>query len=289
MTSALKKSGFVVLVGRSNVGKSTLLNTIVGTKVAIVTPKAQTTRHPVRGIYTDERGQMVFVDTPGFFLGKKDLVSVRLNELAKQQLDGIEAIVYVMDPTREPGQEEEHIQNLLRTLSIPKIAVINKCDLPLEKRPATQQFKAVDVGQRVTLELSALTHNDVNRLLNELFTLMPTGEAFYPDAQLTDIPQKEWLEELIREKVFLHVREEVPYSIHVEVTEVESLPSGGLLVEATIFTTEERYKGMIIGKGASMLKAIGSDARHELEQARDEHVRINLHVDVDPKWPQRFQ
>lgn len=284
-----KKSGFVVFVGRSNVGKSTLLNTIIGTKVAIVTPKAQTTRHPVRGIYTDERGQIVFVDTPGFFLGKKDLVSMRLNQLAREQLEGIEAIVYVMDPTREPGAEETHIQDILQHVSIPIIAVINKCDLPLEKRPAMPAFRAIDVGQKETIELSAITHNDVNHLLDALFALIPNGEQFYPDAQLTDIPQKEWLEELIREKVFLHVREEVPYSVHVEADEIEQPPSGGLRIKATIYTTDERYKGIIIGKGASMLKAIGSDTRHELEQATDSRVRLDLHVEVDAKWPQRFK
>ncbi len=284
-----KKSGFVVFVGRSNVGKSTLLNTIIGTKVAIVTPKAQTTRHPVRGIYTDERGQIVFVDTPGFFLGKKDAVSLRLNQLAREQLEGIEAIVYIMDPTREPGSEETHIQDILQKLSIPIIAVINKCDLPLEKRPAMPTFRAIDVGQKETIELSAITHADVNHLLDALFALIPTGEQFYPDAQLTDIPQKEWLEELIREKVFLHIRDEVPYSVHVEVNEIEQPPSGGLRIDATIYTTDDRYKGIIIGKGAAMLKQIGSDTRHELEQATDSRVRLDLHVDVDPKWPQRFK
>lgn len=288
MSESLKKSGFVVLAGRSNVGKSTLLNSLVGSKVAIVTPKPQTTRHPVRGIFNDERGQIVFVDTPGIFLGKRDHVSKRLNDIVKEQLDGIEAIVYVVDPTRASGPEEEHIQGILKQLSIPIILVINKVDLTPQQRPAMEEAAAIQVGQQVTLEVSALTGDGLENLVDSLFSLIPDGEAFYPEHQLTDVDNKKWLEELIREKIFLHLHQELPYSIKVEVTDDEVKANNVRHINGKIWTTEDRYKGMIIGAKGSMLKQIGMSTRKELELATDQKVFLELHVAVDPKWPERF-
>jgi GTP-binding protein Era len=282
------KSGFVVLAGRSNVGKSTLLNALVGSKVAIVTPKPQTTRHPVRGIFHDPRGQIVFVDTPGFFLGKKDPISKRLNEIVKEQLVGIDAVVYVMDPTREPGTEEEHIRQILRQLSTPIVAVVNKMELPAAERPFTDAMLAADVGQKLTLAVSASRGSDLNQLTDALFDFMPEGEPFYPELQLTDLAHKDWLEELIREKIFLRLEQELPYSINVEVTDIEPREDGSRFIAATIRTTEDRYKGMIIGAKGKMLKQIGMDARKELEAVTDHKVFLELLVKVDPKWQQRF-
>ncbi|MBM3204412.1 GTPase Era [Candidatus Uhrbacteria bacterium] len=283
----IMKSGFVVLAGRSNVGKSTLLNALVGSKVAIVTPKPQTTRRPVRGILHDARGQIVFVDTPGIFMGKKDPLSRRLNDIVREQLDGIDAIVYVMDPTRKPGPEEETIQRLLRKLTTPIIVFVNKNDLPDEEARFRTEVRATDIGQRMMVEGSAATHQHIQKLTDALFALLPEGEAYYPEKQLTDMSNTEWLGELIREKVFLHLREEIPYSTHVEVTDVQKR-GDTQYVAATIWTTEDRYKGMIIGTKAQMLKSIGADARKELEMATNQNAFLDLIVDVDPKWQQRF-
>jgi GTP-binding protein Era len=282
------KSGFVVLAGRSNVGKSSLLNALVGSKVAIVTPKPQTTRRPVRGILHDPRGQIVFVDTPGVFLGKKDELSQKLNASVKEQLEGIDVVVYVTDPTREPGAEEDNIQRILRKLPTPIILAINKMDLAPEKRPHTDAMRRIDVGQKEVLEVSAKRRHDLNRLVDSIFELLPEGEAFYPDMQITDMAHKEWLEELVREKVFMRLEQELPYSVHTEVTDIADRQNGGKLVAATIWTTEERYKGMIIGAKASMLKQIGIDVRRELEDISGAKVYLELTVKVDPKWPQRF-
>lgn len=283
------KSGFVILAGRSNVGKSTLLNALVGSKVAIVSPKPQTTRHPVRGILHDPRGQIVFVDTPGIFLGKKDSVSKRLNELVKESLDGIDAVVYVTDPARAPGEEEEHIQKLLKSASNPIIHVLNKGDLTETQRPFLGAYRAVDVGQLAILDVSAKTHKNLNLLVDKLFEILPEGEPFYPEMQLTDMGHKEWLEELIREKCFSALQEELPYSIKVLVDDLEKRPDGSQFISASILTTEDRYKGMIIGKGGARLKEIGSAARKELEDATGSKVYLELHVKLDPKWPSRFQ
>ncbi len=282
-----KKSGFVTLVGRSNVGKSTLLNTLIGTKVAIVTPKAQTTRTPVRGILSEARGQLVFVDTPGVFLGKKDVLSQHLNTLVSEQLEGIDAIVYVMDPAREAGPEEEKIQQMLRALSTPIILVINKADLGDHQRPHVNTARNTDVGQVNTLEISALRGTDVNRLIDELFTIVPNGEAHYPVEQRTDFTHPRWLAELIREKCFLLLREEVPYSIHVEVNELEERSAELIYASANVFTSDERYKRMVIGKGGSMLKTIGSAVREEWEAGSNRKLYLELHVEVDPKWMMR--
>lgn len=284
----LKKSGFVMLAGRSNVGKSTLLNALIGSKVAIVTPKPQTTRHPVRGILHDERGQIVFVDTPGVFLGKKDHVSRKLNEFVKETLEGVDVILYVMDPTREAGPEEEAIRKMLRATSIPIIAIVNKADVPIAERTAREQALEVDVGQRSTLEVSAKTGKNLNLIVDTIFALITEGEAFYPDLQISDIRHKDWLEELIREKVFLSLDKELPYSTKVAIEDIEERPDESKFIKATIWTTEDRYKGMIVGAKGQKIKEIGMKARKELEDVLQIKIFLELSVKVDPKWQERF-
>ncbi|HWR00211.1 MAG TPA: GTPase Era [Candidatus Methylomirabilis sp.] len=283
------KSGFVILAGRSNVGKSTLLNALVGTKVAIMSPKPQTTRHPVRGVLHDPRGQIVFVDTPGVFLGKKDLVSRRLNEIVKESLDGIDAIVYVVDPTRGPGPEEDLIRQTLKSAKKPILYLVNKADLPKKNRPFLDTYRAVDVGQEGSAEVSAKTRKNLNLVVDKLFELLPEGEPFYPEMQLTDMAHKEWLEELIREKCFHALEQELPYSVKVEVEDIEERDDGSRYVAATVWTTDDRYKGMIVGARGQKLKEIGSATRNELETVTGTKVYLELTVKVDPKWQQRFR
>jgi GTP-binding protein Era len=282
------KSGFVMLAGRSNVGKSTLLNALVGSKVSIVSPKPQTTRHPVRGILHEKRGQIVFVDTPGIFIGRRDRISKKLNEFVAETLEGVDAIVYVMDPTREFGPEEERIQNMLRVTQVPKLAVINKTDLSAKEQKFLEVYQNADIGQLASLRVSAKDHKNLNRLVDALFAVLTENEPHYPELQLTDLGHNQWLEELIREKIFLNLEQEIPYSIRVTLEELEVRPDGSRYIQANIWTTLDRYKSMIIGKQGRMLKQIGSAARKELEAVTLAKVFLELRVKVDPKWQERF-
>lgn len=277
-----------MLAGRSNVGKSTLLNALVGSKVAIVTPKPQTTRLPIRGILHDPRGQIVFVDTPGVFLGKRDPLSQKLNKAVRQTLEGIDAIIYVVDPTRAPGAEEEHMQRLIKAAKKPTYLAINKADMAKQITRNLPAYRRLDVGQLGTLMVSAVKRTNLNRLVDALFEILPEGEKYYPDLQITDLGHQQWIEEVIREKVFLALEKELPYTVRVTVEDVKFRKTGGRFIEATVWTTNDRYKRMIIGAGAAMIKQIGMASRKELEAALNTAVHLELEVKVDAKWPERF-
>ncbi len=277
-----------MLAGRSNVGKSTLLNALVGSKVAIVTPKPQTTRLPIRGILHDPRGQIVFLDTPGIFLGKKDVLSTKLNKSVRDSLEGIDAIVYVIDPSRVPGPEEELIQKMVKTARIPTFVAINKIDMGPKLLPGLAAARRTDVKQLATYEVSATRHTNLNRMVEGIMAALPEGEGYYPDKQITDLGHQQWIEETIREKVFLALEKELPYTVKVTVEDITFRKQGGRYIEATVWTTNDRYKRMIIGAGAAMIKKIGILARKELEAALDTVVHLSLEVKVDARWPEKF-
>lgn len=281
-----KKSGFVVMIGRSNVGKSTLLNTLVGSKIAITTPKAQTTRLPIHGVLTREQGQIVFVDTPGVFKKAKDKLTKALTKAVKDSLKDVDVILYVADPTREIGDEEKMALRMIEQIEKPKILVINKMDLR-DPRYADFYRDLAEKFDRV-IEISALNGTHTGKLLECIFEYLPEGPYFYPDHQLTSMSNKQWLAELIREKLFLRLRQEVPYSIHVEVEEAVQRENGTFYVKATIFTTDDRYKRLIIGKGGRGIKEIGQSTRKELATVMDRKIFLDLTVDVDRHWLSRL-
>lgn len=281
-----KKSGFAVLVGRSNVGKSTLLNELVGTKVSITTPKPQTTRLPVQGILTRPDGQVVFVDTPGLMKKAKDQLTGKLMDAIRESLRGVDVIIYVADPTRSIGDEEKAMLAMIRDIQKPKVLAINKADLP--DRPFADHYRDLAPEFSQVIDVSALTGTNVRTLADAIFAFMPEGEPYYPLEQLTNMESEQWLAELIREKLFLRLRQEVPYTTHVEVEEMESREDGTLYVKANVFTTEERYKRMIIGKGGVGIKEIGQSTRNELEAVMQRKVFLDLTVDVDAHWVDRL-
>lgn len=280
------RSGIVTLVGRSNVGKSTLLNTIVGTKLAIVTDKPQTTRNIIHGVLNSADGQAVFVDTPGVFKEGRNLLSGKLEKRIHESLADIDLIVYVVDPTKSLGAEERYIMSLIRKIEVPKILVINKSDLPKQEKEYLDDYLATAENYSAVFELSALRGSHIEPLRKKVFELLPAGEPLYPPEQLTNTSPYFWLSELIREKIFKALRKEVPYTTHVEITDMEDKP-GLYVIKAVIYTFDSRYKKMIIGAHGRAIKEIGIAARKELETALNKKVYLELEVETDKHWEER--
>ncbi len=280
------KSGLITLIGRSNVGKSTLLNTLIGQKVAIVTHKPQTTRNAIHGVLNTPQGQAVFVDTPGIFKEKKNPLGGKMIEKVEESLQDINLIVYVVDPTKSIGSEERFNMSLVRKSSVPKILVINKCDLPEKDKEFLDDYKALSDQFDAVLELSALKDRHVEPLRQKVFEFLPEGEPFYPPDQISNTSEEFWISEVIREKIFLALRQEVPYSTHVEVTGIED--KGNIMViNANVFTNSKDYKKMIIGKNGRAIKEIGIAARKELETALNKKVFLEIEVETDKRWAER--
>jgi GTP-binding protein Era len=280
------KSGFVVLVGRSNVGKSTLLNTLVGTKISAVSFRPQMTRHIIHGAMNTPEGQAVFIDTPGVFKDRKNPLSGRLNAKIAEAMDEIDVIVYVVDPSKEVGTEERSTFGMIRHLSTPKILVINKADLHRDDKPFLKEYLEWSKHFDATFELSALRASHIEPLREKVIELLPEGEAMYNAEQLTNIDNYFWIAEIIREKVFSVLDKEVPYTITVEVDNVEEKPDI-TVVSARILTTDVRYKKVIIGSAGTKIKEIGQMARRELEAATNKKMFLELEVEVDSHWMER--
>lgn len=281
------KSGFVVLIGRSNVGKSTLMNTLVGTKISAVTHKPQTTRQAIHGVLHRPEGQIIFVDTPGVFKETGGALTKKLTRTVEDALAGVDVIVYVADPTRAIGPEERATLAMVRPLTQPKLLVINKSDLPEQKKEFVEDYRAIADTFYNVFELSALRARHVEPLIGAIMELLPEGEPAYTAEQKSNITDYFWVAEIIREKIFLCTEQEVPYSTHVEVDMMEE-KGEHLVITARILTTESRYKKMLIGHGGQKIKEIGMAARRELEAATDKKIYLDLEVDVDPHWVERL-
>ncbi len=278
------KSGFIALVGRSNVGKSTLLNTLVGKKIAAVSEKAQTTRHIIHGVLNTEKGQAVFVDTPGIYHLSHDLLTKKLYRAAEEVISGVDLICYMVDPTRSFGKEEQAVGEMLRGFSIPKILVINKMDEPV---PFLKDYEMRGEQYDRVFHISALRGTHLKDLQEYIFHVLPEGEVMYPDGQLTNIQHTVWVGEIVREHVFRLLEKEIPYQIHVEIDEIRE-ETKMFRIEGRIITSEFRHKGIIIGTRGQMLKTIGQAAREELELFFGKKVFLHLEVEVDEKWQKNF-
>ncbi len=289
------KSGFVALVGRSNVGKSTLMNTLVGTKIAATSFRAQMTRHIIHGVMNRPEGQAVFVDLPGLFQDKKNALSAKLFNRIKEGLEGVDLIIYVVDPGKEIGTEERAVIGLIRHLPIPKILVINKSDLPKRNREFAEDYESMADDFTTVMTLSALRGSHIEPLKDKVMELLPEGDLLYEGEQLTNVTDTFFVAELIREKIFSVFDKEVPYTMSVEVDEMEQKPNdpltgkpGMLVITARILTEAERYKKVIIGTGGSKIKEIGQMSRKELEAALGRDIYLDLQVEVDPHWIERL-
>lgn len=287
METEKKKVGVVCIVGRPNAGKSTLLNMILRQKVSITSPKPQTTRFPLQAVYEDDRGQIIFVDTPGIFGKTPDRLSKRVNSKAEEALSSnVDIVVYLIDHTRERDFEENKALGIVRKTNATKILAINKIDI---KKPThIVQYKFLEDEFDEVVQLSALEGKNIPNLLDAIFEHLHEGDPLVDTKTLTqpglNLDSRMFLSEIIREKAYLFLRKEVPYSLTVAIDETVERDNGTLYVKARILTNQDRYKGMIVGKGGFMIKEISMASRKELETATNKKVFLDLTVEVDPHW-----
>ena len=280
------KSGFIALVGRPNVGKSTLLNAIIGRKVAITSDKAQTTRNIIQGIRTDEDSQMVFVDTPGIHKPKNKLGKI-LNKQAYYSLNDVDVILFLVDITEKLGKGDLFVIDVLKNVSVPVILVINKID----KLPKEEILLKIDEYKDLynfdeIVPISAYKNDNVERLVNVLKTKLTDNIKYYDDDMYTDKPVNFIVSEIIREKILNKTFEEVPHSVSV-VTDLMEYNRDVVNIKATIIVDRENLKRILVGKNGSMIKDIGTDARIELEPFLGKKVYLELFVKVITKWRDR--
>ena len=277
------KSGFVALIGRPNVGKSTLLNYLVGQKVAIMSPQPQTTRNKISGIYTDDQEQIVFIDTPGIHKPKNKLDDF-MDKSSYSALDEVDVVLFMVEP--EPaGKGDQYIAELLKKIKKPVFLVINKIDKvhPDELLSIIDSYKNLGDFAEI-VPISASQGNNVSELIKTIAKYLPEGPQFYDEDQLTDRPEYFIVAELIREQVLKLTHEEVPHATAVVVDRMRDHEGGKLQVEATIYVERPGQKGIIIGKKGQMLKQIGIAARQEIEALLGEKVNLRLWVKVQKNW-----
>ncbi len=281
------KSGFVTLIGRPNVGKSTLMNNIIGQKIAITSNKPQTTRNKIQTVYTDDRGQIVFVDTPGIHKAKNKLGKYMV-ETATKSMGEVDLICFLVEPSTFIGAGEQEIIDRLKGVKAPVILVINKTDMIKKEEilPVIDKYsKAMDFQEIVPV--CARSGENVDELINTIYKYLPFGPMYYDEDTVTDQPVKQIAAEIIREKALHALDEEIPHGIAVVINIFKERKSAkGIItdIDATIICERDSHKGIIIGKGGSMLKKIGTNARYELEQQLDTKVNLKLWVKVKKEW-----
>ena len=281
------RSGYIAIIGRPNVGKSTLLNQILGEKVAIVSPKPQTTRNRITGIRTTATSQIIFLDTPGIHQGHS-LMNRRMVDTALQTLDEVDGVLWLLDAHDKIKQEEERIAETLRGVETPVLILINKIDLVSKGKllPLIERCAQL-LPDKEIVPVSALKCEGLDIVLNIVERWLPQGEPFFTEGEYTDQSERFLASELVREKVFLLTREEIPYGVAVTIDEfIEKEEKNLIVISATIHTERDSHKGILIGKRGAMLKEIGKQAREELEALLGCRIFLELFVRVDPNWTQ---
>ena len=283
------KSGVVTLIGRPNVGKSTLLNTILEEKISIVSNVPQTTRFYLRGIYNDDRGQIVFIDTPGIHL-IKDILCRKLNLIAEEAMQEADIVLYLVDLQRRPKEEEALIVQQLKALNTPVIMLLNKRDLGegyLESFMAMWADVPEEKKPLYYIPVSALTGKNCDELIKALFNNLPQGPPLFPEDVLTDFPKKLAIADIIREKLLMNLSEELPHDCAVFIEKYEEKKNNLAVIYATILVKRGSQKAIVIGKNGSMIKKVGEKARKEIEYVYEKKVYLDLHVSVDEKWTRK--
>lgn len=284
-------SGYIAIVGRPNVGKSTLLNRILGEKLAAVSPKPQTTRNRITGIYTEEDTQIIFLDTPGMHRPRNKLGEFMVRTV-RESIADVDAAVLVIEPAAEPQAAELSLVERLREEQIPAILAINKIDQLKDKSGLiwVMESWSRQLDFKAVVPVSAADGEGVDELLAEMKKLIPEGPQYYPEDQLTTEPERAVVGEIIREKMLRLLSEEIPHGVAVSVEKFHERDAGDIIdIEANIYCEKESHKGMIIGKGGAMLKKIGTVSRGDIEQLLGCHVNLKLWVKVKEDWRNREQ
>ncbi len=278
------KSGFVSLIGRPNVGKSTLMNQLIGQKIAITSDKPQTTRNRIQTVYTDERGQIIFLDTPGIHKAKNKLGEYMVN-VAERTLKEVDVILWLVEPTNYIGAGEQHIIEQLKQVRTPVILIINKVDTV----PKDEILQYIDTYRKAftfaeIIPASALKGQNTDTVIDQIMKYMPEGPQYYDEDTVTDQPMRQIAAELIREKALKCLSDEIPHGIAVTIEKMTERKNGLFDIEATIICERDTHKGIIIGKGGAMLKKIGSAARYEIENLVGTQVNLKIWVKVRKEW-----
>ena len=281
------KSGFVTLIGRPNVGKSTLMNRMIGQKIAITSNKPQTTRNRIQTVHTDERGQIVFVDTPGIHKAKNKLGEYMVGA-AEKTIGEVDVVCWLVEPTTYIGAGEQHIIERLKKVKAPIILVINKVDTIKKEEilPVIDCYRK-ELDFQEIIPVSARSGANVDELIDTIYKYLPYGPMFYDGDTITDQPMRQIVAELIREKALHALNEEIPHGIAVVIDSMKERKSQkGIItdIQATIICERDSHKGIIIGKGGEMLKKIGANARYEIEKQLDTKVNLQLWVKVKKEW-----
>ena len=279
----MSASGFVPVVGRPNVGKSTLVNSLVGEKVAITSARPQTTRNTIRGVLTTDEAQLVFVDTPGLHKPRTTL-GARLNTLVDGSIAEADAVLFVLDATQRIGPGDRRIAERLLKAGAPVVVVVNKVDAASQEQTIVQLDEAGEWDFEAYVPISALKDDGLDRVVRELVALLPDGPFFFPPEMHTDQPDQFLAAELVREKYLWRLREELPHSVAVVVGDIETRDDGVVVVPAIVYVERESQKGIVIGKGGELAKAVGSEARPELERLFGAKVFLDLRVKVEKDW-----
>ena len=279
------RSGFVAIIGRPNVGKSTLMNHLIGQKIAITSNKPQTTRNKIQTVYTCDEGQIVFLDTPGIHKAKNKLGEYMV-DVAEKTLKEVDVILWLVEPSNFIGAGERHIAEILEKVNAPVILIINKTDT-VEK---DKILEFIDTYRKLfqfaeIIPCSALRHQNTDDIIPSIFKYLPYGPQFYDEDTITDQPMRQIVAEIIREKALYALNEEIPHGIAVVIDQMKDRPNGKIVdIDATIICERDSHKGIIIGKQGAMLKKIGSNARYELEQMLEQKVNLKLWVKVKKDW-----
>ena len=279
------KSGFVTLIGRPNVGKSTLMNRLIGQKIAITSNKPQTTRNRIQTVYTCKEGQIIFLDTPGIHKAKNKLGEYMV-AVAERTLREVDVILWLVEPTTFIGAGERHIAEQLKNIDTPVILVINKIDTVSKADILTfiDTYKDL-LDFKEIIPVSALKGENTDDLLSSIFNYLDEGPCYYDEDTITDQPERQIVAELIREKALRNLSDEVPHGVAVAIDSMKERSSGNIIdIDATIVCERSSHKGIIIGKQGSMLKKIGTDARHDIEALLDCKVNLKLWVKVKKDW-----